>query len=221
VKRSFERSLKLPPFSCDLAAFESLVNEIRGSMDPAASTLSLSVTIPDGQLIEVASFDELRTVERLPGRIRQAEVRILEMLPNGRRSWNFFTWSGEPRVLIKGDSAAWCAGLADRTAAFANQHRTWARWFIEWGSLLFTAAVGGLSLTATGQVLPLQGKVPLMVAVVIVIYLYFARDRFFPTFIVELRNEEGFLTRHAPMIALTAAVVAAIAAVLQLFLSAK
>jgi hypothetical protein len=219
MKRSFERSTKLPPFRCDLPAFESLVDEVRGALDPEKTSITLSISLENGEQIDFEDFNELRTAPALPAQIHRVRVQLYERF--GERKWGLYASDGPAVVRVNGDSAAWCAGLEARTLDFAKRHAVWARSFVENFALAFTGLIAGLSAAPVARAMSGRWIAAQLVGVAIVLYLYFSRNRFFPQFTIDLRKEETALTRRGPTIALVAAVVSAIAAVLQLLLTMK
>jgi hypothetical protein len=216
LKRSFERSTELPAFKCDLPAFESLVDEMRGSLVPEQTSLLLSISSRSGEQIDFENFDEFRSAPGLPATINRISVQLYE--PLGNRRWSFVAAGRAARVRVNGDSAAWCAGLEERTVDFANRHRVWARSFIQSGSMVALGALAAFSYTEVGKGIKWPWTLGPGIAAAIAAYLFFSRNRFFPEFTLELRREESSWTRRGPTVALVAGIIAAIAAIVQIIL---
>ncbi len=195
------------------------MDEVRASLDPGKTSATLSISLDTGEQIDFEDFNELRTTPGLPPKISRVRVQLYERF--GERRWGLYASGGPAVVSVTGDSAAWCAGLEERTLDFARRHGARARSFIETFALGFTGLIAGVSTSSAARGMSGGWIAAQLLGVAIVLYLYISRNRFFPEFEIELRKEETLLTRRGPTIALIAAVISAIAAVFQLFLTMK
>jgi hypothetical protein len=190
--------------------------------EPSRAHCTITIELPS-ETLKFSNLDELNSYQTLPSTVTNFSLFFME----GERHISIQT-SGimnlKPKVSVKGESEAWCAGAVETVFVFFVQHKASYNWFIviPFGWLIMLIAFGALFISIF---LAKDTKIPSAVVIgwasLILTFtlLDLLRSKLFPATVLTVRSNEGFFKRHAAELSLYVAIVSAILTVIGWFVA--
>ncbi len=206
VTRALHRSVKLPPFRCDKAAFDTLLRELRVYFDREEGVDARIEVAIDREELTFDALSEFFEYEFGCDRLSTISIH-LSAAGNQMRIGLHAGTSLEPRAVISAtsDNEGWNAGASEIALAFARRHR---RWYPASEMLtrvpLFVACIAGWVAASRFYAIP-PTSLPLLVvfaslALLSGFYSASINDKLFPAAVIVVRARENLLRQYAPEI---------------------
>ncbi len=223
MKRQITRERKLPAFSLSAGELELLWDKLLNLFDqPDAVYRSLEIQLPNEEL-SFTDVKELLQYNQLPAKLNRFTLYFHH---NGRsvsiRQTGMMADTSTARAV--GDSESWCAGVIDTVHTFAEARKTWYSFFVTApiGLLLFLSMyLPWLASLFLGKEAKIDKAVTAgwTVAIVVLVVLFFGRGKLLPSATIRIKDEKGFVSRHAAELSLAVALFSAALTVIGWFVS--
>ncbi len=222
MKRKVERERKLPAYSIGIAELEILLERLASLFDDRDKIYrSIDISLPKEKL-DFKNVAELKQYENLKGRITKFRIWLSkdDKLISIRTSGFIY-----PQAIVSasGDSEAWCAGAIETTYSFLQSYKVWYHWFIyaPIGWFLFVLInipTTVIAVLPKGTVVDKYVLIGWLATVTSLAFLYFYRERLFPSATLVISEEESFIRRHSAEFGLVIALISAILTVIGWFI---
>lgn len=218
MKREVSRDKYLPAFALNIDDLEILLSRLL-TLFNEVDTIYTSIK-PDlrRETLIFKNVEEIRENNGLRGQIKNFSLYLSQDDKSilVRSGWLL---DSRPSVSTSSSNEAWCAGAVETISSFFQSKHQWYFWFVSW-------AIGPISIAFSS--IPLLAKVLLPRAfhlqglalyswtllVIVLMFLYLAKDSLLPSASIIITQEDSFLRRHSGELSLLVAIVTVILTVI-------
>ena len=224
MKRKVTREKELPAFKIDLIELGLLQKRCRATFDrPDEVRFSINIRLVNEKLM-FASVAEMEAYEHLPDKVTDFSLWFSQ---DDRRIFLLSTslLGMVPEVSAEGEAESWSAGAVETVYSFLNGHKTSYDWLtklpIGWLIIFFGFLLAMFPLILKSELIAESALAAITLSwlslSVAVGLLFLTRHRVFPMMVLQVRQSEGFIRRHAGELSLAVAVTSAILTVVGWF----
>ena len=202
MKRSVDKSKKLPAFALDLPALRLLIADLTEVFSGGTPNLTLRISLK-GEELKFEGLDELEDyAAKLPSTLRSLTWLMLDY-ESGRvcRLRGGGRWFLEPvEVVTSASNEAWCAGAIAIVEAHARRNKRWYFFLKGWTLWLLAFTLGLVPML--GGLLHLNilrnaiTDVSWFALSILLWIMYFTYGSLFPQHVIMVRTEETWLRRY-------------------------
>jgi hypothetical protein len=222
MKRSIDRSKRLPAFQVDLPALKLFAGDVARVFAGTKPSMRICLSLR-GEKLEFVDIEELELHgPELPGRVSGFEMSWLDY-GNDRNCRLGSSIGGSGMVYASAPDEAWCAGVIAVVEKHARANRKWWAFLRSWHVWLCTmvlAVLPSLAKWIFHRTSPITEAffVAWFVLLVLSWVLWFRFERLFPPRTLLIRAHEKWFRRHETELTLALALVSLVVSLVALFI---
>jgi len=224
MKREIERVRELPAFSLSLGELETLWSRLLGLFNDSETLYtSIDIKLPLEKL-EFSNIEELKEYKLLPPNVTNFSIVLSQKNRRVSLRVEDCVYSRKAQVRASSETEAWCAGAIDTFYTFIQSHKLWYNWFISapigW-LIIASISIPELLLFFVFKGYQIDRTIVFswITTLIVLISLYFFREKLLPAGILRISENNGFIRNHIGELSLILAIISVILTVVGWFIT--